>query len=60
MTLKMALFVATNLGIGNFAYAFAKDQDWLKAFEHTYFQAWACLILYAADYAWRRIFVRGL
>lgn len=60
MTLIMTFIVAISLGLGNFVYEFADNQDWMKAVEHTFFQACACLFMYAADYLNRRVFGGGV
>jgi len=52
--MRIALLVAFGLGLANFAYQAFIGQNWPVAIERTWFQAWACLMVGAAECLLRR------
>jgi hypothetical protein len=55
MMMAIAIFVSFGLAAANFAWQALGDQQWLVAFERTWFQATACLAMVFADYRRRSI-----
>ena len=52
--MRLTLLTALGLGIGNFIYQWAVDQNWILALYVTWFQAVACLAMHISNLIYKQ------